>query len=69
MTNETAECICAGMLTDTGGLAFNSNKPEIYTIFAELLRKGVDKIKLYRNLYNNYSENRMRLMGYVLAEK
>lgn len=69
MTNETAECICAGMLTDTGGLAFNSNSPEIYTIFAELLRKGVDKDSLYRHLYNNYSENRMRLMGYVLAEK
>jgi len=69
MTNETAECICAGMLTDTGGLAFNSNSPEIYAIFAELLRKGVDKDSLYRHLYNNYSENRMRLMGYVLAEK
>ena len=69
MTLQTAECICAGMLTDTGGLAYNSNHPEIYTIFAELLRKGVDKDALYRKLFNCYSESRMRLMGYVLNDK
>lgn len=69
MNLQTAECICAGMLTDTGGLAYNSNHPEIYTIFAELLRKGVDKDALYRKLFNSYSESRMRLMGYVLNEK
>lgn len=69
MTQQTAECICAGMLTDTGGLAYNSNSPEIYTIFAELLRKGVDKDALYRHLFNTYKENRMRLMGYVLSQK
>ena len=69
MTLQTAECICAGMLTDTGGLAYNSNSPEIYTIFAELLRKGVDKDALYRHLFNTYKESRMRLMGYVLSQK
>lgn len=69
MTQQTAECICAGMLTDTGGLAYNSNSPEIYTIFAELLRKGVDKDALYRHLFNTYKESRMRLMGYVLSQK
>ncbi len=66
MTLQTAECICAGMLTDTGGLAFNSNHPEIYTIFAELLKKGVDKDALYRKLFNSYTESRMRLMGFFL---
>ncbi len=69
MSLQTAECICAGMLTDTGGLAYNSNSPEIYTIFAELLRKGVDKDALYRHLFNTYKESRMRLMGYVLSQK
>ena len=29
MNLQTAESICAGMLTDTGGLAYNSNHPEI----------------------------------------
>ncbi len=69
MNLQTAECICAGMLTDTGGLAYNSNHPEIYTIFSELLKKGVDKDALYRKLFNSYNESRMRLMGYFLCEK
>lgn len=69
MTKETAECICVGMLTDTGGLAYNSNKAEMYTIFSELIGKGVDKDAIYRKLFSNNSANRMKLMGYVLSEK
>lgn len=69
MSLETAECLCTGMLTDTGGLAFNSNSPEIYSIISELLKKGVDKDAIYRNAFNNYSENRMKLLGYVLYKK
>lgn len=69
MSLETAQCICTGMLTDTGGLAFNSNSPEIYSIISELLKKGVDKDAIYRNAFNNYSENRMKMLGYVLYKK
>lgn len=66
MNKETAECICAGMLSDTGGLAYNSNNPELYTIFTELLKKGVDKDDIYRRVITTSSENRLRLMGHFL---
>ncbi|MBO4371014.1 MAG: DHH family phosphoesterase [Paludibacteraceae bacterium] len=69
MTLETAQCVCAGILTDTGGLAYNSNSPELYTIIGELLGKGVDKDALYRQLFNTCSESRMRMMGYILSQK
>lgn len=69
MPLESAQCICAGMMTDTGGLSYNANRPDVYTIMGELLKKGVDKDALYRKIFNNYSENRMRLMGYMLYEK
>lgn len=69
ITKQCAECICCGIITDTGGLSYNSNSPEIYTIVAELIKKGVDKDAMYRHLYSNYSADRMRLMGYVLSEK
>ena len=64
-----AECIYTGMMTDTGGFTFNSNKPEIYTIIYELLKIGIDKDEIYRKVYNTYSTNRMRLMGYAISEK
>lgn len=64
-----AECIYTGMMTDTGGFTYNSNKQEIYTIISELIKIGVDKDDIYRKVFNNYSADRMRLMGYTLFSK
>ncbi len=64
-----AECIYTGMMTDTGAFTYNSNKPEIYTIINELIKIGVDKDDIYRKVFNNYSADRMKLMGYALYKK
>jgi phosphoesterase RecJ-like protein len=64
-----ADCIYTGMMTDTGGFTSNSNKPENYTIINELIKLGVDKDDIYRKVFNTYSADRMRLMGYALYEK
>lgn len=64
-----AEAIYVGMMTDTGNFSYNSQQPEIYTIISELLKIGIDKDDIYRRVYTNYSESRMRLMGYCLVNK
>lgn len=64
-----AECIYTGMMTDTGAFTYNSNHPEVYTIIGELIKKGIDKDWIYRQVNHVYSESRLRLMGYVLYEK
>ena len=61
--------VYCGMMTDTGGFTFNSTRPEIFFIISELLTKRIDKDRIYRNVFHNYSENRLRLMGYVMYEK
>ena len=61
--------VYCGMMTDTGGFLYNSSRPEIYFIIGELLTKHIDKDRIYRNVYHNYSEDRIRLMGYVMYEK
>ena len=61
--------VYCGMMTDTGGFTFASSRPEIFYIISLLLTKHINKDKIYRNVYHNYSENRLRLMGYVLYEK
>ena len=68
-TKHFATPVYCGMMTDTGGFQFNSTKCEIYFIISQLLTKNIDKDKIYRNVYHNYSENRLRLMGYVMYEK
>jgi len=69
MTRGAAACLYAGMMTDTGGFTYASNDPEIYLIISLLLTKRIDKDRIYRHVYNNYSENRLRFTGYVLYEK
>lgn len=64
-----ATCIYTGMMTDTGGFTYNSSRPEIYEIISLLLTKGIDKDKIYRNVFNVYSTDRIRLTGYILYEK
>jgi len=64
-----AEDIYAGMCTDTGRFTYNSNDPDIFLIISELMRKGIDKDKIIRNLYNQNNEGRYRLMGYILLNK
>lgn len=61
--------VYCGMMTDTGGFTFASTRPEIYFIISQLLTKRIDKDRIYRNVYHNYSENRLRLMGFVMYEK
>ena len=61
--------IYCGMMTDTGGFLYNSSRSEIYFIIGELLTKHINKDKIYRNVYHNYSESRIRLMGYVMYQK
>ena len=69
LTKQFAVPIYCGMMTDTGGFLYNSTRSEIYFIIGELLTKRIDKDKIYRNVYHNYSEDRIRLMGYVMYEK
>ncbi len=59
----------AGIITDTGGLSYNSSDPEIYLTVAALLRKGIDKTYVHDRIFNNKTYKRMKLLGYCLHRK
>lgn len=61
-----ATCIYCGMMTDTGAFTYNSAQPQVYEAIAKLLAKGINKDKIYRNVYWVFSVSRMRLWGHVL---
>ena len=65
----SAESIYTGMMTDTGAFTHNSNDPDIYFIISQLLKKGIDKDVIYRNIYNNNSFDRVRLHGFAVHER
>ena len=62
-------CIYTGLMTDTGNFSYNSRNPELYRIVARLIEWGVDKDAIYNNVFNQYSVDRMRLVGYCLNQK
>jgi len=63
-----AECLFCGMITDTGAFTHSSSYPEFFEIIANLLACGIEKDKITNLLYSNFSENRMRLLGYTLSK-
>lgn len=67
MTKKGAATIFCGMMTDTGGFTYNSNSPALYFIISKLLEKGVDKDRIYRKVYNNYSAWAIRMRGYMMC--
>lgn len=69
MSRKCGVCIYCGMMTDTGGFTYNSNQPEIFFIVSQLLTKGIDKDKIYRNVFNNFSPWAIRLRGYLMSQK
>ncbi len=64
-----AESLYTGIITDTGSFSYSCNSSRIYRIVACLVDKGVDAEKLHRLIYDNFSESRIRLLGYAISEK
>ena len=69
MPKTWAVAIYCGMMTDTGGFTFNSSRAEIFFIIGQLLTKHIDKDKIFRKVYNNYSSWAIRMRGYVMCHK
>ncbi|MBQ9286238.1 MAG: bifunctional oligoribonuclease/PAP phosphatase NrnA [Bacteroidaceae bacterium] len=69
LTQSEATSLYTGMMTDTGAFTYASNRPEIFELISILLQYGIDKDKIYRNVFFTYSHNRMKLMGYMLYVK
>ena len=69
MPKSWAVAIYCGMMTDTGGFTFNSSRADIFFIICQLLTKHIDKDKIYRKVYNNYSHWAIRMRGFVMCNK
>ena len=69
LTHDEAVSLYTGMMTDTGAFTYASSRPEIFELISILLRYGIDKDKIYRNVFYTCSPNRMKLQGYMLYAK
>ena len=63
------ECLYTGIMTDTGNFSYNSNRPQLYQMVAQLISMGIDKDAIYNAVFNQYSVDRIKLVGYCLYQK
>lgn len=66
---DSANCLYAGIMTDTGSFSYACSRGRTFQIAGELIAKGVDVERVQGLVYNNFSADRMRLMGFSLNEK
>ncbi len=69
MDKDIASCLFTGIMTDTGCFSYNSSQKKTWEAVAELLDYGIEKDRIYDLTYDNYSADRMRLLGFSLNEK
>jgi phosphoesterase RecJ-like protein len=69
LDKDAAEALFTGLSTDTGSFSYNASSPDMYEVVSRLLEKGVEKDRIHDLIYNNFSADRMRLLGYSLDQK
>jgi phosphoesterase RecJ-like protein len=67
MTPEIATPLFAALATDTGWFRFASTTPQTYRLAAVLTEAGARPHQMYKDLYENDSPARLRLIGRALA--
>jgi bifunctional oligoribonuclease and PAP phosphatase NrnA len=66
---DVAECLYAGVMTDTGSFRFSSATADVHRMVAVLKETGFDHGKVHENLFDNFLENRLRFTGHVLQNR
>ncbi len=68
LTKEIAECLYAGISTDTGNFAFDCTDSEAFLVMAELLETGLDLARLNMILFREKSVAQLRLLGRAIEK-
>lgn len=66
---DIATCLYTGIMTDTGSFRFDSVTPHTHRSVARLIEKGAKNSDIHQHIYDNFSFDRLKFIGYCLANK
>lgn len=66
---DIAECLYAGIMTDTGSFRHSSTSARVHRVVAELIEKGADVTKVSKLIYDNNSLDRLKFLGFAFSER
>jgi phosphoesterase RecJ-like protein len=64
-----AECIYAGIMTDTGSFRHSATDRRVHLIIADLMLFNLDNARIHRLIFDTSTEERLRFLGYALSER
>jgi len=69
LTKNIADCLYTGILTDTGSFKFSCTTKNTHVSVGHLISIGVNSTEINNLIYNNYSYDRINLLGHCLTNK
>ena len=69
INNDVSQCLYTGLMTDTGSFRFPITTAAVHEMIADLKHRGLDHSIIHQHIYDSWSAERMRFLGYVLYEK
>jgi len=68
LNEEIAECLYAGISTDTGNFSFDCTDPEAFRVMGDLLEVGLPLAELNMILFREKSKPQLRLLGRAIEK-
>lgn len=65
---EIANCLYAGIMTDTGGFRHPNTTQNVHEVVAKLISFGANNSQVSKNIYDKSTLNRLRFLGFALGE-
>lgn len=62
-------CLYVGIMTDTGSFRFPATSARTHAVVQRLIEAGAENSRNHNRIYDDNTENRIRLLGYALSEK
>lgn len=69
INKEIALSLYTAIMTDTGSFSYSCDYGRTYQIVADLIDKGLEPSLVHKLVYDTFTENRLRLLGFSISER
>ncbi|WP_297792499.1 bifunctional oligoribonuclease/PAP phosphatase NrnA [uncultured Eudoraea sp.] len=66
ISSEIADCLYAGIVTDTGSFKYSSTTSQTHRVVAELIDKGANNFEVQNQIFDTNTPDRLQLLGCAL---
>ena len=69
INDDIARCLYTGAMTDTGSFRFPATNANVHEMIAFFKKRGLQHSRIHEDVYDSWTENRMRFIGYAMHQK